>query len=476
MVRLALSILLSLFFVSGCVKIPVDEACCRMMSTPDIPEVAQGPFIEGDFPDSDWWEMFDDPQLSRLICHALAENPTLQGVEARVRTAEEEAKIKKSYLLPTLGFSADLDWRYLGENDFFRAYTPVIPANVPEYEIDVNFYYEFDFWGKNRNIYRAAIGYAKAEEAERQNAILALSTSVASVYFKLQAQLKKMQILKEERHTLTSLFELTKLRQEHALDNSSQLLNAEEQLFIINKNILFAEEQIILSKHMLTMLLGEGPTTCDLVKKISLSDSMKFPLPQNISSDLIARRPDLMAHIWRVEATAHLVGAAKADFYPRVNLCAFAGLDSVFFNKLFTWGSRSATVVPAFHLPIFTAGRLKANLRARQAEFEQTIFAYNEAVLRAVKEVADQIVMLKTADETLRVENRLVQNKLQNRKLMHLRYEHAISNLLELLDTQEALLQEEFKKIHFQYERYVAVIHLIKALGGGYCTEEVPFE
>ncbi|NGX37996.1 MAG: Outer membrane protein OprM [Chlamydiae bacterium] len=476
MVRLAVGILLSLFLVGGCVKIPIDEARCQMMPVPHLDEVTEELFTQGDFPDEDWWEMFDDPQLSHLICHALAENPTLQRVEARVRAAEAEAKIKKSYLLPTLGFSADLDWQYLNKNDFYRAFTPMFPSNITEYEIDVNFYYEFDFWGKNRNIYRAAIGMAKAEEAERQNAILALSTSVASVYFKLQGQLKKLQILKEERHVLTRLFELTKLRQENALDNSSQRLNAEEQLFVINKNILFADQKIALSKHMLNLLLGEGPDTCETVKRVSLSKEMEFPLPENISSNLIARRPDLMAHIWRVEATAHLVGAAKADFYPRVDLCALAGLDSVFFSKLFSWSSRAASVKPAFHLPIFTAGRLKAHLRARQAEFEETIFAYNDAVLRAVKEVADQLIILKTTDESLKVETMLVQNKLQNRRLMSLRYEHAVSNLLELLDTQDAFLQEEFKRIQFQYKRSIAAVHLIKTLGGGYCSAEVPFE
>ncbi|NGX47933.1 MAG: Outer membrane protein OprM [Chlamydiae bacterium] len=479
--RALFGILLSLILAAGCIKIPTDEACCKMMPTPCLEYTTQtaledNNFYEGDFPDGDWWEMFEDPQLSHLICTALSCNPTMQMVKARVEGAEAAAKIKKSHLFPTIGFSADLDWQYLGKNDFFRAFTPVVPGNISEYEIDLDFTYEFDFWSKNRNTYRAALGIAKAMEAERQNAILALSSSVAVVYFKLQANLQKLVVLKEERKILTKLFQLTQMRQNNALDDTSQRLDAEEQLFIINKNILMAKQKIELIKNMLNLLIGQGPDAYEEVEKLSSAPRFDFPLPTNISSNLLGRRPDLMAYIWRVESGAHLVGAAKAEFYPRVDLYGLAGLDSVFFSKLFRWESRTASLKPAIHLPIFTAGRLKANLREKQAEFDELIYAYNDAVLRAVKEVSDQVITLKITSEKLQVEERIVANKIQNRKIMALRYKNAVSNLLDLLETQDAVLQQEFMKIKFQYKRVLAAIQLIKALGGGYCTEEMPFD
>lgn len=478
--RILYGILFCLILLSGCVKIPEGEVQCKIEAVPSLEQSEEvalegNEFYAADFPEGSWWEMFDDEQLSHLICQAINCNPTMEMVQARVEQAEAHAKIKKSALFPTIGFNTKIDWQYLGKNDFFRAFTPVFPANITEYEIDLDFSYEFDFWGKNKNRYQAAMGLARAQEAERQSAILMLSTSVAAVYYKLQANLQKLEVLKEERKILTRLFKLTEMRQKKALDNSSQRLDAETQLFMINKNILIAKQKIELNRHMLNYLIGRGPDSFAELEKITFSSKFDFPLPSRISSNLLCRRPDLMAIIWRVQGSAHLVGAAKAEFYPRVDLTALAGLDSVFFNKWFTWGSRTANVEPALHLPIFTAGRLKANLRASQAELDELIYTYNDAVLKAAKEVADQIVSLKMTNEQVQIEDRLVANQLQNRKLMALRYEHALANMLELLDTQETLLQQEFQKIQFQYKRVLSAIGLIKALGGGYCTEEVPF-
>lgn len=475
------TLFLSLIFFAGCVRIPEDEAYCKIDPVPCLEKTRETAlesvsFTEGEFPEGNWWEMFDDPKLSELICTALSCNPTLQVAMERVKQAEAGAKIKRSYLFPTIGFDAQVNWRYLGRNDFFRAYTPVIPANVPEWILGVDFTYEFDFWGKNRNTFRSALSLAKAEEAERCNAILMLSTSVAAVYFKLQANYQQLKLLKDERKILTKLFQLTKERQENALDNSMQRLSAEEQLFIINKNILITKQKITLNTHMLNVLLGFGPDTKQEFESIAFPSRMDFPLPKHISSNLLARRPDLMAYIWRIESAAHLVGAAKADFYPRIDLAAFAGLDSVFLNKLFTQKSFSANIVPALYLPIFTAGRIKANLRQKQAEFNEWIYAYNNAVLQAVKEVADQIVTLNIVNEKLAVEEMLVANRIQNRKIIAQRYNNALANLLDLLQSQDEVLQQEFEKIHLQYKRAQAAIHLIKALGGGYCTEEVMFD
>lgn len=473
--RFAIFILLALSLSAGCVKIPTDEANCRLAPTPSLEITADSlGFQKGDFPSRNWWEMFQDPQLDHLIGVALSESPTLQKVEARLQEAEQEAQIKRSYLFPTIGFDANVNWQRLSPNGFFRAFAPTIPAQVTEYELGLNLFYEFDFWGKNRNLYQAQLGIAKAEMAEKESAILILTTSVAITYYTLQAQLQQLELLREERKISQELVKLTGLRQEHALDTTTQTISTEEQLLLINKTILGAQQNVYLTRNRLNMLIGQGPEGREKIEKIALIPTVSFPLPENLSSNLLARRPDLMAHIWRVEAMAHHVGAAKADFYPNVNLTALAGLDSVFFRKFFNWESRAASVQPALYLPIFTAGRIKANLRAKEADFHEAIYAYNEALLRAVKEVADQIVTLKTADHTLRVEEKLVQKKLQNYQIVQLRYKNAINTLLQLLTSQEEFIQEKYKKIESEYNRIRASIELIKALGGGYCSADQP--
>jgi NodT family efflux transporter outer membrane factor (OMF) lipoprotein len=407
---------------------------------------------------------------------ALCQNPTMQMACARVQAAEAGAKIQKSYLLPTIGFNADLNWQYYSKNDFFRAFAPQVPGNIAEYEINLDFSYELDFWGKNRNKFQAALGVAKALEAERQNAALVLSTSVAVTYFRLQAHWQKLAVLKRERAVLTKSFLLTEKRQENALDNSQQRLGSEEQLFVINKNILFVEQEASLFQNMLKQLVGEGPDVCLGIEQLEALEQFRFPLPCCISSNLLSRRPDLMAYIWRVQSGAHLVGAAKAEFYPRVDLLALGGVDSIFVKKLFSWQSRTGYLEPAVYLPIFNAGRLRANLREKQAEFEELIYSYNDAVLRAAREVSDGVISLQIVSEKLDVERQLVENRVENRKLEELRYKNALVSMLDLLAAQDAVLKQEFSRIQFEYERAEEAVKLIKALGGGYCTEEVPFD
>ena len=470
-----------LLVLAGCVRVPTDEAECGLNATPSLEktqEVAASSeaMAVGDYPSDLWWEMFEDPHLGCLIEKALVQNPTMKLALTRVEGAEAFARVKKSARLPVLGAATAVDWRYLGINDFFRAYTPVIPASVPEYEMSLDFSYEFDFWGKNRNHYKAALGRAQAVQAEAASARLTISTAVAATYFKLQAMRLKLSFFSEEKALITALLDLTALREEHALDGSIPVISIQEPLTRLNKNILHAEQKVAIQTHMLKILLGESPESAEEIPAVSLSDNYLVPIPSYLSSDLIARRPDLMAQIWLVEAAAHEVGAAKAEFYPSVNLCALAGLDSVFFRKFFRWESRAAQIEPAIHLPIFTGGKLRANLRGKRADFEGAMHQYNELVLQVVKQVADATLVLKTADETLNLQKELVKNFEKVRTLTSNRYIHALDTLLQVIDAEEALLQEKLIEIQHQYERYLAAITLVKTLGGGYMASSLPLE
>ncbi len=152
------------------------------------------------------------------------------------------------------------------------------------------------------------------------------------------------------------------------------------------------------------------------------------------------------------------------------------GLDSLFFNKLFTTESLSSNVYPSLHLPIFTAGRIKANLRAYEAEFHASIYEYNQTLLLAVQQVADKIVSLQKSDEELKIEARLFQNRIENQQLAKLRFSNSLDSLDALLYAQNQVIEEQITQIGMEYEKRLATIELIQALGGGYCTEEIPYE
>lgn len=467
-----------LLIASGCLRIPKKDAQCQLFSTPSLEasteEALDNPlFTEGDFPKGCWWEMFENENLNELIETALCNSPTIKKAEAALKKAKEEAIIQRSALFPYLGFSTSVNWEHYSKNSFFRAFAPQIPGNITETNLGLNFSYEFDFWGKNRNLFEARLGLERARKAEKAEAELILSTSVAATYYKLQWYFVGLEILKNERFVLNRLYELTKMRQHHALDTEIDTLGAQQLLLAINQNVEVFEQNVSVESHALKMLLGFGPEACLELCPIDWNVLKSFPLPANISCNLLAHRPDLMALIWQVEAAAHEVGAAKADFYPSIDLVAFAGFDSVFFRKLFNWkGSRQDFLTPALNLPIFTAGRIRANVEARYAEFQEIIDQYNQLLLEAVQQVADQIVRLKVADEKLLQQKRIVQNQQHQEHLATLKFNHALNNELDLLGVRLQTFMQRWTQYQMEYERIFAAISLIQALGGGYQTDK----
>lgn len=462
----------------GCVPIPKEEAACTLLNSPSLDQtinagLAQDLIVEDQIP-FNWWVIFEDPVLSDMIHWALSKNPTLQEAIAKIDQASNEARIRKSFLFPTIDLSATVLDRHLAKYGFFRAFAPSIPAHVTETIIGLDFAYEFDFWGKRENLYRAALGEMKAKEAEKAQANLLISTALAVVYYRLQSHIAKFDILLKQQKILVKLVELRKRRQAEAIDSLSQVLSAEYSLDLVNQQIVINKENQELDQHLLLNLLGGGPDEELLISQIILAKKVKIPIPESIKIDLLAHRPDLMAQIWRVEAAAYEVGAAIADFFPNITLNASGGVDSVFFDKLFTQGSLFSTITPALHLPIFNAGRIQANLGKKRAIFMEEIMVYNRLLLNAAKEVADNISFLRSADLNLSLQLAKVANRQKFQKIAQQRFLHALNNKLETLDADLELLQQLWNEADSEYQYTLSAIQLIKAIGGGYQSECIP--
>lgn len=172
----------------------------------------------------------------------------------------------------------------------------------------------------------------------------------------------------------------------------------------------------------------------------------------------------------------HEVGAAKADFYPNINLSALGGVDSIFFDKLFSEGSLASSIMPALHLPIFTAGRIKAHLEEKRAALEEEIMMYNHLVLQAAQEVADTVVKMKASVQHLSLQSEIVRNREQSLALASESFRHAIKNSLDVLDARLELLQQEWLQVDAQRKHYLAAVKLMRAIGGGYQADCAPLD
>lgn len=472
-----------LLFFSGCNHVPQEEMA-KVFNTPSLEKSTKEAFFssffeEGGWPTEEWWEMLNDPQLDALIKRALKNSPTLQKAFAKVEEVEQEAKKQRARLFPHLGLNYEENWQYFSKNGFVRSFFPSspgapIPATINQIDLTLNFSYEIDFFGRNQKQFQAALGMARAQRAEAQMTKLLLTTLIAQTYIELQIKLSQKEILLDHQKKIEKIYALTSSRHQYGIDAQMPVLEEEEGIYLIDQSIIDIKKEIALDYHVLAQLVGVGPNEVLIEETMQVLFDRPFPLPSYLSNNLIARRPDLTAQIWKVEAAAQTIQVAQRDFYPRVNLLAFAGVESLSFNQLFSISSRQGAVQPAIYLPLFTGGRLKANLKEKVALFNEEVHHYNELLLMALKEVADQLVTLSSCYEILESQWKKYQAAFNQVDLQSLRYKKGTADFLTVLKKQNRLLDESVLLLKMERNYLLSIVKLVKALGGGYDTSYLP--
>jgi NodT family efflux transporter outer membrane factor (OMF) lipoprotein len=424
-------------------------------------------FSLGDWPSKEWWRDFEDPVLNWLIEAGLHTSPTLKRAESRFKAAAQVALQKKALLFPEVAFDADTDWEHLSKDGFFRAFAPTIPPVVNDINLGFSLRYEFDFWGKNRSIFKAALGEAVAYAAETASAELMLTTSIAYTYAQLQFLLYKERLLEKLLFNQELITGIRIKRKENALDTKLLPLGTEANTLQTLARLVEVRKQSLLELHRLKALTALGQDNALKIEYFPLNP-LTLTVPSNLSIDLISRRPDLTAQRARVEAAAKLIHVAQTAFYPNVNLMAFVGLESVHWSTLLRGKNYSGSLEPAIHLPIFTAGRLRAGLEEKASLFNEAVFAYNELILQVAEEVADRLTDLMLLQEQIEIRKSYLRTGQDEAALTQRRFAHAIDDQLALLDAKNVVLERELLLAELEYGKQLAGILLIRALGGGY--------
>lgn len=465
------------FFLSSCyVSMPESEQTENLLPPPSLDSsvdaAMQTPFFStGDWPDENWWEVFNSPQLNDVIAEALDQNPTLKSVEKKIDFAKQEAIVTRARLFPYISFDGDITKQYLSKNGLYKAFNPKLPLNVQLIDLSFSLTYEFDFWGQNYNLFSAAIGEVLASQAQAAQVKLIVTTSIAQAYFALKANLLRKELYESLVQTNQNNFELQQLLRQKALSSKIEPLLFQENVLEIMKLIASIENEILVSKHLINFLLGRGPDEPLHVDSFMPPLPASISVPDNLTLDLLARRPDLMAQIWRAKALAYQVGAAKAGFYPNINLTALAGLQSVFFSNFFSWDNKTYTVTSAFQLPIFTAGSIEANVQAHKAAFDEAIYDYNNLVLASAQEVADLLSLAQAIYEQKIEQDQIVDNAQERYWLTLIRKKSGLDSRFSQFSMEIELLNKQIENINLLYGQYLTTIKLIKALGGGYYSD-----
>ena len=469
----------SVFMASCQLGIPTKTQVLNLYSAPNLRTeeghyTHLGLFKLGDWPSLRWWQQFNDPELNQLVDIALQQNLTLKEMERRVSSARQIAVVTRANLFPLIFFNANETTQYLSKNGLYRALNPNLPLHANLLDLSLSFTYEVDFWGKNRNLFRQALGDAKAQEAETAQAVLVTTTTLSQAYFAYKTNCLRQKLYQELLNLRQSLKSLHSALLHHGLESKLPYLNAAEAVLEAEKLLGDLREELSNNIYLINVLLGRNPNTpLNLSAQLPIVPK-KLMLPERLGLDLISRRPDLLAQIWRAKALAYRVGAAMADYYPDINLLGFIGLESVFFKKIFDISSGKGGISPAVHLPIFTAGAIKANIQARKAEFDAAIFAYNELLLRSTQEVLATLVYAQTVFQHQQEQQHIVHLATERLNLVQLNQRSGLNSEISVYDLRETLIQKQLTQLNFLYNQYVAVIKLNKALGGGYSQASIP--
>ncbi len=427
-------------------------------------------FTRGDWPEEKWWEVFNCSELNKLVEEALEKNPSIQAVEEKINFAKQTSIVARSKLFPLIYFNATDNWQYLSKNGLYESLNPTIPRSGNLVDLTLSFTYEFDFWGKYRNIFHAALGKEKAEEAEYAQMKLIITTALAQVFYALKTNLLRQTVYEELIAVKAKLLDLSNLLEKEALFSKLPVWLSDETLQETKKDLIYVKEEIEFNKHLINALRGQGPDA-ELTIPLKLDYlPEKIELPDHLFLDLLARRPDLMAAIWRVEAIAHEVGAAIADFFPNIDLTGFTGFETFNFNNLFKGSSYMGGLLPALHLPIFTAGAIRANVRAKKALFEEAVYTYNNLILKSAEEVANSLVLVNSVFQREKLQLDIVDKANLRFELSKLLLHHGLDTAFDTLTMNEELLLKKLEELNLRYLQYASVIRLTKSFGGGYIS------
>ena len=412
-----------------------------------------------------WWEQFQDPVLNELIATALADNKDIKIAAARVDQFRGQFVTTRAGLFPQVsaGFQA-------GRQRESQAGPLPLPAGVSpvfnDFQQTLSAAWEIDLFGKVRRETESARASLLASEEGRRATILALVASVATAYINLRDLDAQLVIAKETTSSRAESVHVFTLRFGGGDVSQMELAQSQSEYEASLATIPQLEVQIAQQEDALSVLLGRNPG--EILRGRELADLAVPAVPAGLPSDLLERRPDLLQAEQNLVAANALIGAARALYFPSISLTGLFGSVSGEFSKLFTGPARVWAFAGSVSVPIFTAGSISGQVRQAEAQQQQALVQYQQAIQTAFQEVDDALIALQKSREQLVVLGREVESLRTYARLARLRYEGGYTSYIEVLDAERSLFNAQLSYTQTNGVVYGSVVALYKAMGGGW--------
>jgi multidrug efflux system outer membrane protein len=419
--------------------------------------------------DLKWFEVFKDQKLQELERTALAQNYDLRDAVARVEAASAQLGVTRSNQYPNVSAGADISTIRLSRN----GQTPLPVSFVPSQNrtfggasLDL-LSFEVDIWGRLRRATEAARANLLSAEENRKAVITTLVSEVASAYFSLRELDYELDISRRTLATRQDSLRLIQNRQTGGVATLLDLRQGEQLVYTASETIPTLQQQIEQTENQISLLLGKNPG--EILRGQSLTEQEMPPdVPAGLPSALLERRPDIRAAEQNLIAANAEIGVARAAYFPQVSLSGFLGGQGTQLASLFSGPSAIWNFTPQVTQPIFTAGRIKSNVKLSEAVRDSALIQYEKAIQTAFTEVSDALIAHQRVRES-RVQQELLVSALQDRtRLAYVRYTGGVDTLLNALDSDRDLFQAELTLSQIRLKELNSVVQLYKALGGGW--------
>jgi NodT family efflux transporter outer membrane factor (OMF) lipoprotein len=404
------------------------------------------------WPATDWWKAYADPQLDAWVEAAQSGSPTLAVAQARVRVALSIAGVARAALSPQVNGDMSIAREHWPDNVFYGP-GPLANQNTWNNTGTIALSYHLDLWGRDKHAAEGALDFAHASAADARAARLEVEANVVRTYIGMSRDYVLLDISESALAQQRQILSLAQQRLAGGIGTQLEVSQAETPLPEYEREIDTIEESIALAKNQLAALVGKGPGAGDSITRPSLALSTPAGLPSVLPADLIGHRPDVVAARWTVAAQARGIDVAKADFYPDVNLLASIG-------GYWTGG-------PALSLPILDGGRLRAQLGAASAGYDEAVEGYNHTIVAALKDVSDEVVRTRSLQTQQDDAQRSVAISQKTYDLAKKSFGRGLTDYVNVLVAQTQLLHAKQQLAKVQAEQLVVHASLVTALGGG---------
>lgn len=417
--------------------------------------------------DAKWFDLFRDEALTALIKEALSDNFDVRIAAERVLQARAALGATRSQLYPQIGLGAEFEAARsstAGLNTFIPPGTNTA-ASITQAGFTVG--WEIDLWGRIRRLNESARAQLLATQEARRGLQTTLIGDVSSTYFQLRELDLDLEIGRKTRDIAENSLKLINTRHTGGAATGLDVSQGQQFLYTATAQIAATERAIGQTEDALSLLLGRNPG--DVLRGKPLEAFAVPPqVPAGLPSSLLERRPDIrQAEQSLISANAQ-IGAAKALYFPQISLTAFLGGQSRALSDLFSNAARLWDVISSASQPIFTGGRLRANVRISEAQQQAALLNYQRTIKSGFREVSDALIDFKKTSEQRTQQELLVKALIESTRLSTLRYRGGLDSYLQVLDAQRNLFSGQLLLAQLRRQQLVAVVQVYRALGGGW--------